>query len=136
MVTFLWRSVGSPEPATGTLPFTDVPENAYYAKAVLWAIQNGIVYGTSSTAFSPADTVTRAQAVAFLYRMNGSPRVSVVNPFDDVPENAYYRDAVVWAYENGITSGTGSAAFSPAGDCLRGQIAAFLYNAARYAEKK
>lgn len=109
-------------------PFTDVPNGAYYADAVLWAVKNGITGGTSATAFSPDAPCTRAQAVTFLWRAAGSPAPkSNEMPFTDVAANAYYRDAVLWAIENGITSGTSANTFSPDVACTRGQIVAFLW---------
>ncbi len=129
MVTFLWRAAGSPK-APGSNPFRDVPEKAYYHDAVLWAVEKGITLGTSETAFSPNSKVTRGQAVAFLYRANGSPPASG-GSFADVPADAYYADAVAWAVENGITLGTGKNKFSPKSKCTRGQIVTFLYRDAQ-----
>ena len=127
-VTFLWRAAGSPEP-TGTVnPFSDLSPNAYYYKAVLWAVENGITSGTGADTFSPATTVTRGQTVTFLYRAAGSPAVSG-GSFSDVAADAYYAKAVAWANENGITSGTGNRNFSPNADCTRGQIVTLLYRA-------
>ena len=125
-VTFLWRAAGSPEP-TGTVnPFSDLSPNAYYYKAVLWAVENGITQGTSTDTFSPDATVTRGQTVTFLHRAAGSPAAGN-DSFNDVSANAYYAKAVAWANENGITSGTGSNKFSPNADCTRGQIVTLLY---------
>lgn len=126
-VTFLWRSMGSPEPTTGTCPFTDVAKGAYYYKAVLWACEKGITLGTSATTFSPNATVTRAQTVTFLWRTAGKPAPIATNPFGDVKRDAYYADAVLWAVSEGITTGTSSATFSPADGCTRAQIVTFLY---------
>jgi len=125
-VTFLWRAFGSPEP-TAANPFTDVDESAYYCKAVLWAVENGITKGTSDTTFSPNDTVTRAQTVTFLFRSAKGAAAGTANPFTDVDEGAYYYEAVLWAVENGITKGTSDAAFSPDSGCTRAQIVTFLY---------
>lgn len=125
-MTFLWRAAGSPEP-TGTVnPFSDLSPNAYYYKAVLWAVENGITQGTSTDTFSPDATVTRGQTVTFLHRAAGSPAAGN-DSFNDVSANAYYAKAVAWANENGITSGTGSNKFSPNADCTRGQIVTLLY---------
>ena len=125
-VTFLWRAAGSPEP-TGTVnPFSDLSPNAYYYKAVLWAVENGITQGTSTDTFSPDATVTRGQTVTFLHRAAGSPAAGN-DSFNDVSANAYYAKAVAWANENGITSGTGNGKFSPNADCTRGQIVTLLY---------
>ena len=126
-VTFLWRAVGSPEPKTNTMPFTDVNAGSYYYDAVLWAVENGITEGTSDTTFSPNATCTRAQIVAFLWRSEKSPAASSRNPFTDVKPGAYYLDAVLWAVENGITKGTTAMKFSPDADCTRAQIVTFLW---------
>ena len=112
MVTFLWRAAGSPEPETTENPFTDVVEDAYYYKAMLWAVENGITEGTSDTTFGPEETVTRDQAVTFLYRAAGSPEPATIeNPFTDLVEDAYYYNAVLWAVENDITTGTTTTTF-------------------------
>ena len=96
-VPFLWRAAGSPAPRSRTMPFTDVPAGSYYYDAVLWAVENGITKGTSETRFSPDDTCTRAQIVAFLWRSEKSPAAGTANPFADVKSDAYYADAVLWA---------------------------------------
>ena len=126
-VTFLWRAAGSPEPETRTMPFTDVPAGSYYYDAVLWAVENGITKGTSDTTFSPDDTCTRAQIVAFLWRSEKSPAAGSRNPFADVKSTAYYADAVLWAVREDITKGTTSTTFSPDADCTRAQIVTFLW---------
>ena len=126
IVTFLWRSVGSPAPKTAEMPFADVEEDAYYAQAVLWAVENGITKGTSETTFSPNETCTRAHAVAFLYRLAGSPAVTG-SSFQDVAADAYYNAAVAWAVQQGITKGTSETTFSPNETCTRAQIVTFLY---------
>lgn len=126
-VTFLWRAAGSPEPESTVMPFTDVVEGSYYYDAVLWAVENGITSGTSATTFSPNATVTRAQNVTFLWRWAESPAAEQANPFTDVAEGKYYHDAVIWAAEQGITSGTTATTFSPDDPCLRSQIVTFLY---------
>lgn len=127
IVTFLWRAAGSPEPK-GMSGFVDVSADAYYAKAVAWAVEQGIVSGTSATTFSPDAVCTRAQSVAFLYRAFGE-KVNKAAGFSDVSANAYYADAVAWAVENGVASGIGGGLFAPDQDCARGQIVAFLYRA-------
>ena len=126
-VTFLWRTAGSPEPETRTMPFTDVPVGSYYYDAVLWAVENGITEGTSNTTFSPNMTCSRAQIVAFLWRSEKSPAAGSRNPFADVKSTAYYADAVLWAVENDITKGTTNTTFSPDADCTRAQIVTFLW---------
>ena len=127
IVTFLWRAAGSPEPK-GMSGFVDVSADAYYAKAVAWAVEEGIVSGTSATTFSPDAVCTRAQSVAFLYRAFGT-RTDKAAGFSDVSADAYYADAVAWAVENGVASGIGGGLFAPDQDCARGQIVAFLYRA-------
>ena len=130
MVAFLWRAEGSPEPASANCPFTDVAQNAYYYKAVLWAVEQGITAGTSATTFGSDDIVTRGQAVTFLWRAAGKPETTTTNPFADVTTDAYYYDAVLWAVEKGVTAGTSATTFSPSAPCNRAQIVTFLY---RYA---
>ena len=127
IVTFLWRAAGSPEPK-GMSGFVDVSADAYYAKAVAWAVEQGIASGTSATTFSPDAVCTRAQSVAFLYRAFGE-KVNKAAGFSDVSADAYYADAVAWAVENGVASGIGGGLFAPDQDCARGQIVAFLYRA-------
>jgi hypothetical protein len=131
-VTFLWRASGSPEPVSNVCPFRDVPETAYYYKAVLWAVENQVTSGTSAGKFSPAKICTRAQIVMFLWRAKGSPAMtdpSASIPFQDVPEGSYYRDAVAWAVQAHVTSGTSARSFSPEAPCTRAQIVTFLYKA-------
>ena len=127
IVTFLWRAAGSPEPK-GMSGFVDVSADAYYAKAVAWAVEQGIVSGTSATTFNSDAVCTRAQSVAFLYRAFGE-KVNKAAGFSDVSADAYYADAVAWAVENGVASGIGGGLFAPDQDCARGQIVAFLYRA-------
>ena len=135
VVTFLWRTMGEPEPETTKNPFVDVSEETYYYKAVLWAVEQGITTGTDKTHFAPGNSVTRSQFVTFLHRNEGEPKPeSNENPFVDVSENEYYYDAVIWAYENGITTGTDETHFSPDKTCTRGQVVAFLYRT--YGEEK
>ena len=126
IVTFLWRAAGSPAPKSMS-SFADVPADAYYAKAVAWAVENGITGGTGDGKFSPDATCTRAQAVTFLYRASGSPAVSGSAAFSDVAADAYYASAVKWAEKNGITGGIGNGLFGSGDNCTRGQIVTFLY---------
>ncbi len=157
IMTFLWRAAGCPS-ANGSSPFTDVQNGSYYYDAVLWAVEQGITFGTGDKTFSPNAVVTRGQTVAFLYRANGSPEVSPkvnhdvnsefstkvnskVSPeaggnsyadiFADVSADAYYANAVAWALAEGITTGTGDTAFSPDAGCTRAQIVTFLYRNAK-----
>ena len=127
VVTFLWRAAGCPEPESTKNPFKDVKKDAYYYKAVLWAVEQGITNGTSETTFSPGDPCTRGQVVTFMYRNAGSPKISAKNPFKDVKSGAYFYDAVLWAVKSEITNGTSKNEFSPAQTCTRGQIVTFLY---------
>ena len=129
IVTFLWRTAGMPEPKTTKNPFSDVPGDAYYAKAVLWAAENGITVGVDKTHFAPHQVCSRGEFVTFLYRFQNSPKVSGKNPFDDVGKDSYYYDAVLWAAENGVTKGTSETHFSPAQRCTRGETVTFLYRA-------
>ena len=128
IVTFLWRAAGSPAPKHMS-SFADVPADAFYAKAVAWAVENGITGGTGDGKFSPDATCTRAQSVTFLYRAAGSPKVSGSAEFGDVATNAYYADAVAWAAKNGITGGIGGGLFGSNNNCTRAQIVTFLYRA-------
>ena len=128
IVTFLWRAAGSPEPKSMS-SFSDVSADSYYAKAVAWAVENGITTGTGDGKFSPDATCTREQAVAFLYRASGSPAVSGGSAFSDVAANAYYADAVAWAEKNGVTGGIGGGLFGSGNTCTRAQIVTFLYRA-------
>ena len=128
IVTFLWRAAGSPAPKSMS-SFEDVAEDAYYAKAVAWAVENGITGGTGDGKFSPDATCTRAQAVTFLYRASGSPAVSGSAAFSDVAADAYYASAVKWAEKNGITGGIGGGLFGSGNNCTRAQIVTFLYRA-------
>ena len=130
IVTFLWRAAGSPTPKNMS-SFTDVPVDAFYAKAVAWAVENGITSGTGDGKFSPDATCTRAQSVTFLYRAAGSPKVSGSAEFGDVATNAYYADAVAWAAKNGITGGIGGGLFGSDNDCTRAQIVTFLYRSVK-----
>ncbi len=131
MVTFLWRDAGQPAPTSSENPFTDVKEGAYYYDAVLWAVEKGITVGTSSTTFSPDDTVIRGQAVTFLWRYEGKPAPTATeNPFTDVTSSDYFYQPVLWAVETNVTAGTSKTTFSPKANCLRSQVVTFLYRAA------
>lgn len=128
VVTFLWNAAGRPNPTSTTNPFVDVKDNDWYKKAVLWAVENNITSGTGRGRFSPNASCTRGQIVTFLWNAEGRPEPeSPANPFVDVNGTAYYNNAVLWAVENGITSGTGGGKFSPGANCTRGQIVTFLY---------
>ena len=108
--------------------FFDVTSSDYYYDAVIWAVKENITNGTTETTFSPNDSCTRAQTVAFMWRAAGSPEPKTnVNPFTDVKISDYFYKAVLWAYENGITLGTSDDKFSPADTVTRGQTVTFLY---------
>lgn len=135
-VTFLWRSVGSPNPSSCYNPFSDVSESAYYYNAVLWAMEKGITRGTTATTFSPDDRVRRGQVVTFLYRWNDNiERTSSYafrenrNPFSDVwnGPDIYFYEPVLWAVRMGITNGITPTTFAPNEICTRGQIVTFIY---------
>lgn len=130
VVTFLWRAAGQPEPTITENPFSDVASTAFYYKAVLWGVENGITKGTSDTTFSPAGACTRGQVVTFLHRTVGEPApASSSNPFSDVSSSAFYYTAVLWAVENNVTNGMSENTFAPGATCSRGQIVTFLYRA-------
>ena len=128
IVTFLWRAAGSPEPKGTAAGMTDVAPGSYYAKAVAWAVENGITTGTAEGTFSPDATCTRAQAVTFLARAQNA-KATGKTAFADVPADSYFADAVAWAQANGVTTGTSETTFSPDSDCTRAQIVTFLYRA-------
>ena len=127
IVTFLWRAAGSPEPKAAS-SFTDVPASAYYAKAVAWAVENGITDGMTETTFAPDATCTRGQSVTFLYRALKGTASGSAN-FTDVKSDAFYADAINWAVANNVTNGTSNTTFSPNADCTRAEIVTFLYRA-------
>lgn len=130
VVTFLWRAKGCPEPKSASNPFKDVVSTEYYYKAVLWAVENEITTGTSTTTFSPSAGCTRAQVVTFLWRTEEKPQsTSSGNLFKDISSSEYYYAAVLWAVEKGITKGTSATTFSPHDTCTRGQIVTFLWRA-------
>ena len=135
VVTFFWRAMGEPEPESTVNPFVDVAEDAYYYKAVLWAYYKGVTTGKDETHFQPNATVTRSQVVTFMYRNEGEPAVKTTeNPFVDVTEDKYYYNAVLWAYENDITTGKDDTHFLPGDECKRCQVVTFLYRA--YGDEK
>lgn len=126
-VTFLWRAAGSPLPRYRVCPFTDVQPSDYYYNAVLWAVEQGITTGLNATTFGPDVTVTRGQVATFLYRAASAAKPSTFNPFTDVKTTAYNYGAILWAYDNRITTGTSDTTFSPDAYCTRAQIVTFLY---------
>ena len=109
-------------------PFEDVVEGSFYYDAVAWAVKKGITAGTSATTFSPDNTITRAEAVTFLWRAAGEPEpTSTENPFTDVTENDFFYDAILWAVEKNITVGVTTTTFGPTLACNRAQIVTFLW---------
>ena len=135
VVTFLWRAAGSPVPEAAENPFTDVAEGTWYTDAVLWAVEQGITNGLTADTFGPTQVCNRAQVVTFLHRANGSPAPEQAeNPFTDVADGSWYEAPVLWALENGVTTGSSGTEFNPAGQCLRAQVVTFLYRAEQIPE--
>lgn len=130
IMTFLWHAAGDPAPKTTVNPFIDVPNDIYYTKAVMWAVENSITSGTGNGTFSPDRPCTREQAMAFIYHAAGNPNPgNVRNPFTDVPSGEYYYNPVLWAVGKGVTTGTSSTTFGTGNPCKRAQIIQFLYKA-------
>ena len=128
VVTFLWRAAGSPEPTTTKTEFGDLKKDGFYYKAVLWAVEKGITKGMTKTTFDPGGNCTRGQIVAFMYRYAGSPAADKTNTgFTDVKNGAFYENAVAWAVEADVATGTSPTAFSPNAACTRAQTVTFLY---------
>ena len=125
ILTFLWRADGSPEP-TAANPFTDIKPADYFYKAALWAAEKGLVSGST---FGANTDCTRAMTMEYMWKAAGSPAASYNGKFNDVPASADYAQAVAWAVENKITSGTGGSNFSPNSTCTCGQIVTFLHRA-------
>ena len=132
VVTFLWRYAGSPEPTSTENPFVDVQAGSFYEKAVLWAVENGITNGVSANEFGPGLACNRAQVVTFLWRLMKQPAPATTeHPFTDVVPGSFYESPVLWALENGITTGATATTFNPNGECLRAQVVTFLYRTAQ-----
>ena len=129
VVTFLWRAKGEPTPKTQANPYKDVSKTDYFYDAVLWAMENGITVGTSDDTFSPKDPCTRAHVVTFLWRAEGKPEATGKIPFEDIPAEEYFTDAVSWAVNHNpqITNGMDETHFEPNTACTRGQVVTFLY---------
>ena len=128
VATFLWRAAGYPEPTLTTNRFDDVNGGDFFYKPVLWAVEKGITSGLSATHFGSYDVCSRAQVVAFLWRAAGCPEpTSTVNPFTDVKPGDYFYKSVLWAVENGVTSGISATLFGPNDACTRAQVVTFLY---------
>ena len=132
VVTFLWRYAGCPEPTATENPFIDVQAGSFYEKAVLWAVENGITNGVSANEFGPGLACNRAQVVTFLWRLMKQPAPATTeHPFTDVVPGSFYELPVLWALENGITTGATATTFNPNGECLRAQVVTFLYRTAQ-----
>ena len=131
LITILWKSAGSPEPASLENPFVDVAEGSYYYKAVLWGYQKGYIAGTSATVFSPSVSINRAQAITVLARYNGirDNGGGYVKRYVDVPRGSYFSNAVAWATINKIATGLDETHFYPGAECNRAQAVLFLYKA-------
>ncbi len=131
-VTFLWRYAGSPEPTTTVNPFADVPADSWFTKPVLWAVENGITNGVSTAEFGPDLPCYRAQVVTFLWRFLEQPETALTeHPFTDVEDGSWYETPVMWALEQGITTGATETTFNPVGECMRAQVVTFLYRTAQ-----
>lgn len=131
VVTFLWRYAGSPAPKSTRNPFKDVGVGLWYSNAVLWAVEQGITAGVSTTEFAPGQPCNRAQVVTFLWRFMQQPEPTRADKiFTDVESGSWYEKPVLWAQERGITAGTSSNTFSPAAVCQRAQVVTFLYRTA------
>ena len=126
IVTFLWNAKGRPA-CEGTVPFTDVAEDAWYYDAVLWAMENGVTNGVSDTLFAPGQTCTRAEAMGFLWKACGKPRLPGTVSFEDVDESDWYYDAVNWAVKTDVAKGVSDTRFAPDYECQRAQIVSFFY---------
>ena len=127
VVTFLWRAAGKPAPKSTTMPFTDVAQGSYCYDAVLWAMENGITKGTTETTFSPNKACSRGEIVTLLFRGQNAVAGTQANPFQDVPADKFYTDAVLWAVEAGVTKGYTADTFRPDVSCNRAQIVTFLW---------
>ncbi|MBR5447013.1 MAG: S-layer homology domain-containing protein, partial [Clostridia bacterium] len=114
--------------STKAMAFADVSSSDWFYSTVGYAYNSGLMSGTSSTTFAPATQTSRAMIVQLLYNMEGRPAVDVSNnPFTDVPSTEWYAPAVLWAYQNGVTTGTSATTFSPDTLVTREQVAVFLY---------
>ena len=117
-----------PDSVASGNPFTDVPDSAYYKDAVLWALENNVTTGVTETQFQPNSTCTRGQVVTFLWRAKGCPEPRTkTNPFTDVASSSPFYKAILWAQENGITTGTTATTFNPRGTCTSGHVVTFLW---------
>lgn len=130
IVVFLWRLAGKPTATNRNNPFTDVKEGDYCYEAVLWAVENGITNGATTTTFAPRRTCNRGEIVTFLWRYAGKPQAkNQKNQFTDVKKGSFCYDAVLWAVENKITLGRTATTFEPKSTCVRGHAVTFLFRA-------
>ncbi len=127
VVLFLWRLAGKPEPTLTAHPFADIPQGAFYEKAVLWALEENIATGVDATHFGPNESCMRAQVVTFLHRFHGCPEPTEITHFPDVRETDFYYKAVQWAAERNITRGMDGGNFCPTALCNRAHIVTFIY---------
>ena len=127
VVTFLWAANGKPEPKSMDNPFSDVTDDAWYLKPVLWAVERGITGGVAEGKFGPERTCTRAQIVTFLYAAVYKPEIKIESVFGDVSESDWFAKPVLWAAKYGITGGIGDGKFGPNNTCTRAQVVTFLY---------
>ena len=129
VVTFLWRAAGQPDSGNAGEEFQDVTPDQFSYEATVWAVEEEITTGLSQYRFGPRESCTRDQVVTFLWRYFGCPEATIENPFTDVREDSYAYQAILWAYENGITTGLTDTVFSPNTVCTRAEIVTFLYRA-------
>ena len=129
VVTF--EKITEEQPAQDKEPFTDVADGAWYAEAVQYVYENGMMNGVSATSFGPDETTTRGMIVTMLHRLEGEPAAEA-SDFADVAAGMYYADAVDWAAANGIVTGVSDSAFAPGSAITREQLAAILYRYAQY----
>lgn len=127
-LTFLWRAAGMPEPRSSSCPFVDVPSDAYYRQAVLWAVENGITCGTSRTTFSPKKTCSRSEILTFIWRAIGSPSPQNDSTYSDAPHGKWYAAPAAWAQENAVEPGQ-NGLFAPHTPCTRASTILYIYRA-------
>ena len=125
LVTILWKAEGQPV-CEGTLPFTDVPEDAWYYDAVLWAVENGVTDGVSETLFAPNQICTRAEAMGFLWKTWGKVNANPEEEFEDVDESDWFYEAVNWAVAIHVATGISDTCFGPYNECQRAQIVSLV----------
>ena len=132
-MTFLWAAAGKPAPTSSHNPFQDVASDKYYYNAILWAVENGITAGKTADRFAPADSVSRAEMITFLWAFAGKPAPSSEsNPFSDVSSSKYYCKPILWAYSAGLLvgneGGDNPARFHPKQPCSRAYVVTYLFH--------